>query len=242
MTKWFLKNACLVAAVSCVGYAVTANADVIYDNTTTDLNTRFYLPADENGQTTEVADQIVFDFGPDYSSGFLTNFSFEFFGVSGSEGAFAGDGLVEGRVVFYRMDGPLFSGYASPGNSFYDSGWFSVGAPTERSTMNFNAGLDFPVDGLFLPTADMAWSIQFRGIEGTDLLGVDLYSPPSVGQNPIDYWLRVGEGWELRRDSAFFPINFAARFQANIPEPSAMTLLLLGAAGAFIARRRRSRQ
>ena len=224
MTKSFRRNVCLLAGALALSLSLPAAAEVLYDNTTNDQNQRF------DPGTSEVGDQIILA-----NTGFLTSFSFEYFGMANQTTGFAGN--PEGRVQFYRMNGAPVSGYASPGTSFYDSGWFSIPSLTERSTMNFTAGQDFPLTGLFLPTTEITWSIQFRGLGTGDSLGVDIYSPPTVGGNYDDYWINTGSGWALRQDA--FPIDFAARFEANIPEPSSITLLVVGGLGMFLMRRNR---
>jgi hypothetical protein len=202
------------------------NAEVIYGNTSNDLSTRF-----EPG-VFEVGDQIVLT-----SMGWLMNFSFEYWGTTTNpSGNFTGN--VEARVRFYRMDGEPIQGYASPGTSFYDSGWFSV-APTERATMQFLAGQDFSPNGHFIPVTDMTWSVQFRNMGTGDSVGLDIFSPPEIGGNYPDYWQR-DEVWALRESNLEpqVPMNFAARFEATIPEPSTMSLMLFGGLAAYLLRKR----
>lgn len=228
MTKSFGRNVCLLAGAFALSVSLTTTADVLFDNTVNDANQRF------NPGTSEVGDQIVLS---STQPGPLSSFSFEYFGTSTQSGQTLFAGNVEGRVRFYSMDGTPFNGYASPGTAFYDSGWFSVPAPTERSTMNFTAGVDFPPTGLFIPVGEMTWSIQFRGLGSGDVVGLDIFTPPVVGQDYPDYWVKEGNNWVLKQDA--FPIDFAARFEANIPEPSSITLLLFGGLGMFLMRRNR---
>lgn len=229
MTKSFRRNVCLAAGALWLALSIPsiAQAQVLYDNSVNDLATRF-----EVGEF-EVADQITLA-----STGYLTDFSFQFFGLSNQEGTFAGD--VEARVVFYRMNGPEFNGYATPGSSFYDSGWFSIGAPTTRSTINFTEGVDFIPGGIFIPTTDISWGVQFRGMGSGDIVGLDLFDPPVIGGSLDDYWSRESGEWILRQSTGDIPINFAARFEANIPEPSAVSLLVIGGVAAFIMRRKKA--
>jgi hypothetical protein len=146
-------------------------------------------------------------------------------------------------VRFYENTGAPFNGYATPSRtSFYDSGWFSVDAPTDRSTFVFSAGADFPVGGLFIPTSDMTWSVQFQGMGGTDSVGVDLYSPPGVGSDYPDYWENNG-GWTLLQNNSVpsVPMNFAALMQANatVPEPST---IIFGGLGILLLARQMYRK
>jgi hypothetical protein len=213
----FTFNALLVASALSIGLALPLRATTIYDNSSNDLLTRF------NPGTNEVGDEILLAGTERY----LTNFSFEFWGANtASPTSFAG--AVEAQVRFYENNGPNFNGYATPGTMFWSSGWFSVPSPTDRSTFVFTEGADFPVGGLFLPSTDMTWSVQFEGMGATDSVGVDIYSPPTVGQDYPDYWENDG-GWQLLTNSV--PMDFAARMDASIPEPSVATLAILGGLG-----------
>jgi hypothetical protein len=217
---------CLCGTFAAAG---SLQAATIYDNSVNDLGTRF------NPGTSEVGDQIVLAGTERY----LTNFSFEFWGTNMAGGSlYAGN--VEARVRFYKNDGALFNGYASPGQLFYDSQWFSVGLPTSRSTMVFEVGQDFANGGLFLPVAsDMTWTIQFQGMGATDQTGLDIYSPVTTGQNYPDYWQLVGGTWELMTNSV--ATDFAARFEASltqVPEPSAAALGLMALTACALTGRR----
>jgi hypothetical protein len=209
--------------------SVPSFADAIYSNTSNDLSTRF-----DTG-TAEVGDEVTLE-----STGFLTSFSLEYWAEnSASSSAFAGN--VEARVRLYRNNGELVSGYASPSDFIYDSGWFSLGAPTSRSTINFAAGVDWSPSGLFIADNNITWSIQFQGLGSTDSAGLDVFNPPTVGSSYDDYWWRdpgTGE-WSLLQDGSGIPMNFAARFEATIPEPSSLSLVLLGGLGAVWMRRNR---
>jgi hypothetical protein len=193
----------MIGALS-LGATLSLRAAIIFDNSVNDLLTRF------DPGTTEVGDEILLAGTEQY----LTGFSFEFWGVNAVHpNRF--DGAVEARVRFYENNGPLVppdNGYASPGTVLYDSNWFSVGSLTARSTFVFIEGLDFPSGGLFIPTSDMTWSVQFRGMGMNDHVGVDIYSPPVVGVDYPDYWADDG-GWALLTNTV--PMNFAARMEAS---------------------------
>lgn len=225
-------SAPLVASLLFIGLALPLRATTIFDNSQNDLATRF------DPGTTEVGDEILLASTERY----LTSFSFEYWGNNtASPTSFAGD--VEARVRFYENNGTPFNGYPTPaGTPFFDSGWFSIGAPTSRSTFNFTQRLDFPEEGLFLPASAITWSIQFEGMDATDSVGVDIYSPPTVGRDYPDYWENDG-GWQLLTNS--LPMDFAAKMDANanIPEPSAVTLAMLGGLGILgFANRLRRKQ
>jgi hypothetical protein len=199
----------------------------IFDNSAaaSDLFTRF------NPGTYQVGDQIILA-----NTGNLTYFSFEYWGVSTSGLTFAGN--VQADVRFYLNNGPTFNGYATPGATpFFDSGWFDVPSPTDRSTFIFTPGSnpgDLPVGGLSLTSVDMTWSVQFQGMGTGDSIGVDIYTPPVVGQDYPDYWQNDGTGWTLQTNSV--PMDFAALMET--PEPSSMTLSALGGLGILFALRR----
>ncbi len=209
--------------------AWSASAATIYDNSSNDLLTRL------NPGTQEIGDQIIL--GGTSADRYITSFSFEFYGLA-TGAAFAGAN-VEARVRFYENNGPAFNGYATPNNSFYDSGWFSVGGPTARDTFNFTSGSDFPTTGLFVPVNEMTWSVQFQGMGAGDQLGVSIYSPSTVGLTYPDYWQNNAGSWTLLTNS--LPMNFAARIEA-VPEPSSVALLVLGGLGLFGARLRLRRR
>ena len=200
---------------------------VIFNNSTNDLSIRF------NPGTTEVGNEILLAPG---TPRFLTTFSFEFWGTNtASPGNSSFAGPVTAEVRFYENNGPLSSGAASPGTMFYDSGAISlasIGAtPTARNTLAFAAGSDFPSTGLFIPTDDMTWSVQFSGMGATDSVGVDLYYPATVGQTYGDYWAFNGSSWLLETNSEAPASSFGAYMEATVPEPSSLMLSIFGGLG-----------
>ena len=221
-------RASLVIGLLGLGFGLRLQAQtLIFDNSENDLLTRF------NPGTVEVGDEIILA-GTDR---YLTQFSFEYWGVNTDHPlTFQGD--VEARVTFYLNDGnPPFNGYPTPGTVLYQSAFFPV-TPTDRSTLVFTAGSDgIPDGGLFLPSSDITWSVQFEGMEGSDSVGVDIYSPPVVGSDYPDYWANDG-GWALLTNTV--PMDFAAQMYANatIPEPSSLVLSLLGGVGLLTFVRR----
>jgi hypothetical protein len=208
----------LLLGVLGVAVAAPAQVQVIYNNSTNDLHARF------NPGTFEVGNEITLA----GTSRNLTTFSFEYWGIN-TASATSFSSPIEARLRFYENNGTPFNGYATPGTSFYDSGWFSVPTPTERSTFIFTAGMDFSSYGLLIPTNDMTWTIQFQGMGQTDSVGVDLFSPPVVGQgqNFNDYWQNGAGGWTLLTNSVS-PTGFGAYMEATIPEPSTVTLSIIG--------------
>ncbi len=213
-----------------------AAVEIIYDNSKNDLSGRY------NPAAVEIGDEIVLD----GTSRFLTLFSFEWWGTSDNPTSFAGE--VEARVQFYKNNGDLYASpggsFPSPGDAFFDSGWFGNFNPTPRSTFVFTAGADFPTGGLWIPVNKMTWSVQFRGMESGDALGVDIYCPPVVGANPNDYWDNDPvDGWKLliNPNAPNNQMNFGAYMEA-VPEPSAMALALVGGLGMMALTRRLRRK
>ena len=206
-------------------------AEIIYNNSTTDTGNRLTFT---NNQ--QIGDQIIL---ANTSARFATNFSFEYFSPNTSNFI----GTVQADVTFYLNNGTLFNGYARPNTSFFDSGFFNITTPysvyaTNVGTLSFNLMNNFPA-GLLLPT-NFTFAVTFQGLVGPDQVGVALFNPVTVGQNTPDYWLNTPTGWELLTNSV--PVNFAARFEGTVPEPSVIGLSLLGGIAALAtARRRRGR-
>jgi hypothetical protein len=208
-------------------------ADIIYNNSTTDTGNRLMFT---NSQ--QIGDQIIL---ANTSARFATNFSFEYYSPNTS----AFFGTVQADVTFYLNNGTLFNGYARPGTSFFDSGFFNISSPysvyattTNVATLNFDLRNNFP-GGMLLPT-NFTFAVTFQGLVAPDQVGVALFNPVTVGQNYPDYWLNTSTGWQLLTNSV--PVNFAARFDGTVPEPSVIGLSLLGGIAALAtARRRRGR-
>jgi hypothetical protein len=226
MTMGFTRKLCLLTFSLAAAATLPVSADFLYNNSTTDLKYRF------NPGIAEVGDEITLA-----APGFLTNFSFEYYGVGGGPDGAAFAGNIQARVTFYNMDGPLLNGYVTPGTPFWTSDLFSVSAPTTRETFVFNSEL--PAN--FLLPQNFTWSVQFTGQGTGDEVGLDIYGPPTVGSSMPDYWDKSTGSWVVKRDPGVVtPINFASRFEGTIPEPSTATLLVAGSLSALlIARRRR---
>src|SRR5262245_40817200 len=130
MIKSFRGTVLLFASIISLVATLTTHADLLFDNSSTDLKYRL------NPGLSEIGDQIIMT-----SSGQITNFAFEFYGTnSASAGSFAGN--VEAQIKFYQMNGQPFNGFASPGTVLWASGWFSINnitGPTARATLNFTS-------------------------------------------------------------------------------------------------------
>ena len=228
MKKSLKRALCLAfAGVWCGSMSPLFGATTIFDNSVNDLSTRF------NPGLAQVGDQIKLA----STERMITTFSFEYYAINklGNPNL---QGSVQARVRFYLNDGSLFNGYNAPGTGLFDSGWFSVpSVVTARDTFVFNAGSDFPTWGLFVPASEMTWSVQFQGLGSFDEVGLDIYSPPVVGSDYPDYWEVQGGSWTLLTNT--LPMNFAAKMDAIVPEPSSAVLWIFGGLGCLLARRLR---
>lgn len=150
-------------------------------------------------------------------------------------------GTPEYRVKFYLNDGAPFNGYATPGTTFFDSGWYALPGTTPRSTISFSTGLgDFGGVGLYMPVvSNMTWSVDFRNLGVNDQVGLDIYDPPTIGSSYPDYW-EYNAGWSLKTNASV-NVNFASVFIATVPEPTVIGFFTLGGmllAGGIISRRK----
>ncbi|MGO8926602.1 MAG: PEP-CTERM sorting domain-containing protein [Limisphaerales bacterium] len=198
---------------------------VIFNNSSNSLQSTFY-PG-----TTQVGNEILLAPG---TPRFLTTFSFEYYGTNtASSTSFAGP--VTAEVRFYENNGaPSASGALSPGTMFYDETFTfaSVGATPGQHTLVFSGAADgLGGGGLLIPTDDMTWTVQFTGMGATDSVGVDLYYPATVGQTYGDYWVYEGNSWLLETNSLVPQSSFGAYLSATVPEPSTLSLSLLGGLG-----------
>ena len=190
-------------AASAIFLAPATQAEVVYQNTTGDLNTML------NPGAFEVGDEIILAPG----AGAITNFTFQY------TASFTG--TRQAQLRFYENNGPLSSGFSSPGTNFFDSGQFPI--PSGNNTLVFDT--DFGA-GLVAPN-HFTWSVQFFGLTGGDSAGPALFDPVTVGTNYDDYWDYNGSAWTLRQSTNGVPINFAAQVEA-VPEPSTIALGVLG--------------
>lgn len=208
--------------------ARNVSADLVYDNSVNDIGTRF------DPGLNEVGDEILID-GP---GRYLTSFAFGYWALNNGLDTNPFSGTPEVRVRFYLNDGPDFNGYATPSSIFYESTWFALPSPTTRDSLVYSIGSgDLPAGGLFLPVvSNFTWTVQFRGLGAGDAAGLDIFDPPITGFSYPDYWENVSGSWTLKTNVV--NMNFAARFDAVVPEPSGVVLAILGGLGLMLAGRR----
>ena len=167
---------------------------------------------------------------------YLTNFTFEYYS---SNSAFSGS--VQASVKFFLNDGAFTNGFQAPGlTPFYDSGLFSIYAPnslfsgTNFAYLSFGdnelylaGGPDTPITlGYALPQSfTVVYTIS--GLTGSDMIGLPVYNPSTVGTNHGNYWLQdPGNNWGLVTNNATL-IGIGMQFEAA-PEPSVIALAGLG--------------
>ena len=201
------------------------HAATVYDNTSTNLNTRL------SAGTVEIGDQILLA-GTERT---LSSFSFQYYLLSPTPG----DETL--RLRFYGQDGSS----GQPGSLLFDSGTFDVPATAGSSVeiTDFTTGVAVPLTS-DLP-AWFTWSVSFGGIGSGESAGVNLFGAPTVGNSLVDYWENGGSGWVNKRvdfGDPLIPTDFAATVQA-VPEPSTIGLLIVGGVmvfGHFKSRRQRT--
>lgn len=196
----------------------TANAWTVYDNTAagSDLAAGY-------SSINEFGDEILLDTST--AARIITDFSFEYFGINATANA-------QVTLRFYLNDVLNSKGFWEPGTLLWsDSSDPLVGIPpTERATLWWQPNV-------FIPANSFTWTVEFSGLStagGT--WGLNLYDPPTVGNNYDDYWEHDALGnWLLQTNKFNVPMNFAARAEA-VPEPNAALLGIAGALAILIFR------
>lgn len=221
MNKFVLK----FLAVVVFGLALNARAVYIYNNSVNDNTNR--LSAVDNMW---FGDEV--NLSTNYTDRFMVHFDFQYWATNTT-------GLTIDIQLSYN-DGVPFNGYPTPGTLIYAYTNFSI-PNTLRSTINFDItdldAYDLIANGGTLLTSDtltLAVNFHFNGGGGT--AGIDLYGPPVEGSSYLDYWQFNGVSWELTTNNVFSTVNFGMRIEA-VPEPTAMSLFLMGGMIALAFRR-----
>ena len=126
----------------------------------------------------------------------------------------------------------------SPGVKFFDSGYYHIPASalTDGATLlyDFVNDLDFNKYNIVLPDT-FTWTVQFSGIDPGETAGLELYSPPSIGNNFTDFWQLNPDThvWESKVSASGTAMDFGAAVEA-VPEPSQLLVGIL-AGGLWLA-------
>ncbi|HOX03127.1 MAG TPA: hypothetical protein PKW32_12240 [Verrucomicrobiota bacterium] len=152
----------------------------------------------------------------------VRDFTFQYFLELGTGGS-AGNEQITVRL--YANDGPLFPGAPvgaqifTPGTLLKSSSFF----PGSDSGIWQVEVLDFR--NLIVPDS-FTWTVEFAGIDFEEQAGLLFYDPPVVGSSYQDFWVKVGQNWELQNYTGG-KNNFGALITA-VPEPATIQLALLG--------------
>ena len=201
---------------------LTVGQSVVYDNATNAVfsggQQLFYSSANNYGDEITLA-------GTDRT---LTSMQLYYY-FSG-----AAPGTASAIVRLYDNTGTLPAG--SPGGLLFTSD------PITLSPGYNNQGIDFTTANPAVTVPDtFTWTIQFSNL-GTDQAGLLVYSPPTVGTSPSDFWEFVGGSWQTMGITGQPRADFAAQFTA-VPEPGVLSLgalALLAGIGAARSRKLRA--
>ncbi len=141
----------------------------------------------------------------------------------------AGPGTSDIMASIYENDGPA----GEPGTLLWETSLddvqFSVNFP-------FLTYVSFPIPSVTVPDT-ITWTVEFSDVAGGPDFAVlvgELVGPPSIGSSAPWYWFHDQGSWH-RFDSPGDE-TFAARLTA-VPEPTTLSLLLLGVIVALKRRR-----
>lgn len=187
---------------------------------------------------------------------YMTNFTFEYYGVGGGPGGTTFSGNVQIEVAFYANNGPAVNGYLSPSATpFYvwNSANYSdlANAFTPGNEVQLTLGIGDPeglggagniyLDGVFLPSREFTYAITVTGLGAGDSFGLSSAAGSAIGTVYSGYWnLPSGGGsWEYLTNGV--DDASLAEVQA-VPEPTSLALVgLAGLAGLAAAKRKFSK-
>lgn len=229
MSKNHIRFGGVLAALVAGAVAVLAQTPtpvVAYDNTT--YLGSFY----GNAFGYEFGDEVVLE---GFGSHDYLNVTYIEISYSVPESFVPEPGVKVGYVHFYDLTGPTIPTpvpHPSPGAELVPPVEFDL------DNVGGSGGAVLEVWQSVVVPRRFVWTVSFEGV-GKEDVGLDLADPPSIGMSGNDFWVKEPGGWVLHQiDNGNTPANFYARILA-IPEPSTLELLVLaGAAGLWLLRRR----
>lgn len=211
-----------VIGATLIGCAASEASQLIYDNSSNPIATPRYRV--NNG--IEIGDQVFLDWSQASPGSTLDGFKFQYYGLN-----FSGNESVQ--VRFYSMNNSV------PSTLLWDSGVVALPGAPDSATMDFNN-----FGALTTLPGTITWSVQFTGLVGAEEAGLEIFTPPTVGNSYTTFWQKNSSGnWDMLKLqdglNQDITVDFGAQFTA-VPEPSVAALGLLGLAGlAGAAIRRR---
>jgi hypothetical protein len=219
--------ACLAVSAFLTGTA-SAQTSIIYDNSTS-------FSGQYTGEgNAEIGDAVTFA----GTARTVTQVSFEYFVAPATAPTTAVFGNETAQFFMYALDAA-----GLPSTLLYSSPTFNL---VPATSTGFGTAT---ISGITVDVPNnIAWSVSFSGVEGTEQAGLLFYNPPTVGSSPTfdpgdgsqhDFFLRhnVG-GWQLL-DTPSVVDNLNVRFTA-VPEPSTVALILGGLVTMGLIRRRKA--
>lgn len=226
----------LLAFIAGAGVAFNAQAQqTIY------LNESDPVGATLAFQSGEFGDEVAF------GSGWEENFILSGIGLEYYTSEAAGSMVIRVR----QNNGPAYPGLArtwEPGTILYESRSILIGHSLDLSNPDvLSSGYgSLLIDGEDITPATLpnrvTVTVEFRGLNEGQEVGILTRNPPEIGLSSNDLWLSSTDeegnvSWTLD-NLAGTTGNFALEIVA-VPEPSAILLSILGGAAFFLLRRRK---
>jgi hypothetical protein len=215
-----INQLCLASAVAAgLMAASTCTASIVYEAKYTGSGLPYYSSGNAYG------DEIVLA-GTDRV---LTGFHFAYYSDYDLTGGLS--------FALYENDGPLVSGFPSPGTSLFSATYDVVSGPSGTDIdIPFTPDPSDPLPDRF------TFVVQFLDMAQHGTAGLLIADAPTIGTSGNDFW--EDDAWEIRQ-LVGFTSNFEATVNANaVPEatPSVATTLGLAGLGIFAAYRRTQRK
>ena len=178
----------------------SGSAAIVYDNTanalTNSSGSQLYYAS-----TSEFGNQIVLAPG---TNRVLSQFDFYYY-YSGTSATTTNGPIA--TIRFYKNDGGT---NGAPGTGFFTSDPIMLVKGYVHEALAFNVASNFVVPNTF------TWTVQFSNL-GTNLAGLLVYGPPTVGFTFDDFWVNTAGTWStFRINGGSVPSDFAARFGATV--------------------------